>query len=64
MSDILEKIIQKRKEDLKALGFSYGVDIPKERTRRLHPFLDSKGVILEVKRALQKKTFLKEALKT
>ena len=51
MSDILEKIIQKRKEDLNALGFSYGVDIPKERTRQLHPFLDSKGVILEVKRA-------------
>ena len=51
MSDILEKIIQKRKEDLSTLGFFYGQNIPSERTRKVHPFLESRGLILEVKRA-------------
>ena len=51
MSDILEKIIQKRKEDILASGLSFGENIPSERTRKVHPFLDGKGLILEVKRA-------------
>lgn len=51
MSDILEKIIQKRKGDILASGLSFGENIPSERTRKVHPFLDGKGLILEVKRA-------------
>ena len=51
MSDILEKIIQQRKEDIERLGVSFGVELPSERQRPIHPFLEDKGVILEVKRA-------------
>lgn len=48
--DILEKIIQKRREDLNVLGAGFGFDIPKERRREITPFLKEKGVILEIKR--------------
>lgn len=49
--NIIEEIVQKRKEDIKELGFSYGIEIPHERTRRIVPFVSGKGAILEVKRA-------------
>lgn len=48
--DILEKIIQKRREDLNVLGAGFGFDIPKERRREITPFLKEKGIILEIKR--------------
>ncbi len=51
MSDILTSIVEKRKEDIKRLGTSFGFDIPENRLRPLHKFLPQKGVILEVKRA-------------
>lgn len=49
--DILTKIIEKRRADIEALGLDFGITLPESRKRSLHPFLKSKGVILEVKRA-------------
>ena len=49
--DILKEIVDRRKEDIQKNGISFGFDIPKARTRKVHPFLAEKGVILEVKRA-------------
>ncbi len=51
MADILTTIVEKRKEDIKKLGLSFGFDIPEKRQRPVHPFLMEKGVILEIKRA-------------
>lgn len=51
MSDILQQIIDKRRSDIDRLGLTFGIEIPSERIRAVHPFLASKGVILEVKRA-------------
>ena len=51
MSDILTSIVEKRKEDIKRLGTSFGFALPKNRLRPLHKLLPQKGVILEVKRA-------------
>ena len=50
-NDILTKIIEQRKLDIKEKGFHFGVNIPSERLRPVVPFMDKKGVILEVKRA-------------
>ena len=49
--DILTTIIEKRKSDIDSLGLNFGINLPEERSRRVHPFLKKKGVILEVKRA-------------
>ena len=49
--DILTTIIEKRKNDINNLGLSFGITIPETRQRPVHPFLKTKGVILEVKRA-------------
>lgn len=49
--DILTSIIEKRKADIKKLGLEFGHKIPETRQRPLHPFLKTKGLILEVKRA-------------
>ena len=51
MSDILSTIVEKRKQDIKQLGVTFGYDIPEKRQRPVHKFLTQKGVILEVKRA-------------
>ena len=51
MTDILTRIVEKRKVDIEKLGMTFGFDIPLERKRPVRPFLDDKGVILEVKRA-------------
>ena len=51
MSDILTRIVEKRKQDIEEFGINFGFDIPKERQRPVHKFLTQKGVILEVKRA-------------
>ena len=51
MSDILTTIVAQREIDYHRLGPSFGVEIPKKRSRRLHPFLAEPGVILEIKRA-------------
>ena len=49
--DILTKIIEKRKADIEKLGMSFGFNLPESRNRPVRPFLKTKGVILEVKRA-------------
>ena len=49
--DILKDIIKKRENDIKNLGLDFGIKLPEARTRKIHPFLKTKGVILEVKRA-------------
>lgn len=49
--DILQEIIEKRKNDISKLGYELGFDIPKTRTRKIRPFIAEKGAILEVKRA-------------
>lgn len=49
--NILEEIVERRKEDIARLGWDFGFEIPQTRQRKVHPFLDVKGVILEVKRA-------------
>ena len=51
MADILTTIVERRTEDMKKLGVTFGIDISEERKRPVHPFLTEKGVILEVKRA-------------
>ena len=49
--DILKEIVEKRENDIKNLGGNFGFNLPTERKRKIHPFLQEKGVILEVKRA-------------
>ncbi len=49
--DILKEIVEKRENDIKNLGVNFGFNLPTERKRKIHPFLQEKGVILEVKRA-------------
>ncbi len=50
-ADILTQIVEGRKADIKKRGLDFGYEIPKERKRRVHPFIQEKGVVLEVKRA-------------
>jgi indole-3-glycerol phosphate synthase/phosphoribosylanthranilate isomerase len=49
--DILDTIIERRKGDLEALGPTFGLDLPAQRERPVMPFLQDRGVILEIKRA-------------
>lgn len=49
--DILTKIVEGRKADMETRGLDFGYEIPQERKRRVHPFIQEKGVVLEVKRA-------------
>ncbi|MCQ2591373.1 MAG: bifunctional indole-3-glycerol phosphate synthase/phosphoribosylanthranilate isomerase [Treponema sp.] len=49
--NILEEIVERRIKDMEKLGWDYGFSIPEKRQRAVHPFLEEKGVILEVKRA-------------
>lgn len=49
--NILLEIVEKRKADMAATGINFGFNIPEKRSRKVHPFLNEKGVILEVKRA-------------
>lgn len=51
MKDILSLIIEKRIEDIKLLGYSFGADIPKKREYQVSKFLSSPTTILEIKRA-------------
>lgn len=51
MRDILQEIIDRRRADIARLGIEFGFDVPKKRQRKIHPFIEEKGAILEVKRA-------------
>lgn len=51
-SNILDEIVEKRKTDIAANGFTFGAEIPSERKRKAPvAFIKNKGTILEVKRA-------------
>lgn len=49
--DILKEIVDARSELIKQKGYSFGFEIPEKRLRKVHPFIQEKGAILEVKRA-------------
>lgn len=50
--NIIEEIVARRKEDIALLGWEYGAAVPEQRQRGAPvPFIASKGVVLEVKRA-------------
>ncbi|MCR5218276.1 bifunctional indole-3-glycerol phosphate synthase/phosphoribosylanthranilate isomerase [Treponema sp.] len=51
MADILTKIVDHRLKDIAEKGIDFGIELPAKRQRLVHSFLQSKGVILEVKRA-------------
>ncbi|HPO02057.1 MAG TPA: bifunctional indole-3-glycerol phosphate synthase/phosphoribosylanthranilate isomerase, partial [Treponemataceae bacterium] len=51
MADILDEIVERRREDYARLGPCFGVDVPLQRARPIVPFLKETGVILEIKRA-------------
>ena len=50
-TNIVARIVEQRKIDIENKGFGFGHSIPSERKRPIVPFMQSKGVILEVKRA-------------
>ena len=60
--NILTQIVEKRKIDISESGLTFGISIPEKRTREVHPFLKTKGVILEVKRASPSKGDIKADL--
>lgn len=49
--DILKEIVDARTKLIEEKGYSFGFEIPEKRLRKIHPFIEEKGVILEVKRA-------------
>lgn len=49
--NIITEIVEKRKKDAEKRGFCFGIEIPQKRTRPVNPFMQEKGVILEIKRA-------------
>lgn len=50
--DILEAIVEQRRKDLQSLGETLGCAVPETRLRKAPvPFVNRKGVVLEVKRA-------------
>lgn len=51
MPDILDEIVERRREDYMRFGPTFGSTIPETRLRAAVPFLPSPGTILEIKRA-------------
>lgn len=51
MDSIISKIVEQRKKDIEARGYTFGFKIPEKRKRKINPFMTERGVILEVKRA-------------
>ncbi len=49
--NILDQIVEKRKKQIEEKGWNFGIDIPEKRLRPLVPFMQKRGLILEVKRA-------------
>ena len=49
--DILKEIVDRRLADIERLGLDFGCGVPATRARKVHPFIEKKGAILEIKRA-------------
>lgn len=49
--DILKEIVDRRIADIERLGLDFGCGVPAARARKVHPFIEKKGAILEIKRA-------------
>ncbi|MCR5253477.1 MAG: bifunctional indole-3-glycerol phosphate synthase/phosphoribosylanthranilate isomerase [Treponema sp.] len=49
--DILKEIVDRRLADIERLGLDFGCGVPAVRARKVHPFIEKKGAILEIKRA-------------
>ena len=49
--DILKEIVERRLADIEGLGLDFGCGVPAVRQRKVHPFIEKKGAILEIKRA-------------
>ena len=49
--NIVAQITEQRRADVAEKGYSLGVSLPAFRKRKIFPFMEEKGVILEVKRA-------------
>lgn len=49
--DILKEIVERRLADIERLGLDFGCGVPAARARKVHPFIEKKGAILEIKRA-------------
>ena len=49
--NIVEQIVARRRNDALKRGFNFGFKIPEKRMRPVNPFMQEKGIILEVKRA-------------
>lgn len=49
--DILKEIVDRRLDDISRLGVDFGSGVPAERNRKIHPFIQEPGAILEIKRA-------------
>lgn len=49
--NILDEIVEKRKKDISQYGMELGFDVPQNRLRKITPFMQAKGAILEIKRA-------------
>lgn len=49
--NIVAQIVEQRKKDIAERGYNFGYEIPKKRERPVFPFMQNRGVILEVKRA-------------
>ena len=49
--DILKEIVDRRLSDIERLGLDFGCGVPALRKRKVHPFIQKKGAILEIKRA-------------
>lgn len=62
MTNIVGQIVEKRKKDIEKKGYTFGFEIPAKRDRPLNPFMQDKGVILEVKRASPARGILPQIL--
>lgn len=49
--NIVAQIVEQRKKDIAERGYNFGFKIPQKRVRPVIPFMQNRGVILEVKRA-------------
>lgn len=49
--NIVAEIVARRMSDIESRGYCFGFNVPEKRTRPIVPFMQEKGVILEIKRA-------------